>query len=240
MLQHRLLAALLAGLELQLSAQHVDHGAQIDHPSHRVCLTEQRAAVPRGGRHGLGGRDGEACRNPGALIHRGGLPQVTGEAGDDLQEIVGDLRGEVGLLADDAHLRFEFARIVGADFRAEAILEGGDDAAAVGVVLRVGAGDDEDVQGQAQGVSTDLDVAFLHDVEHGDLDALGEIGQFVDRDDAAVCTRDQPEGDGLGITEGAPFGDLDRVDVADEIGDAGVGRGQLLGVALAAVAPLHR
>ena len=69
MLQHRLLAAFLAGFELQLSAQHVDHGAQIDHPGHRFVLAEKRAPVPGRGRHRLGRGDGEARRHPGPLIH---------------------------------------------------------------------------------------------------------------------------------------------------------------------------
>ena len=145
----------------------------------------------------------------------------------------------MGLLADDPDLGVEFLRIVGADLGAEAVLERGDDAPAVGVVLGVGAGDDEDVQRQPQRVPAHLDVALLHHVEHGDLDAFGEVGQLVDGDDAAVRPRDQPVGDGLGVAQAAPLGDLDRVDVADQVGDAGVRGGQLLGVALAAVFPGH-
>ena len=37
-----------------------------------------------------------------------------------------------------------------------------------------------------------------------------------------------------------PFGDLHRVDVADQVADAGVGGGELLAVALAAVLPADR
>ena len=146
----------------------------------------------------------------------------------------------MGLLRDDAHLRLQLQRVVGADLRAEPVFERSDDATAVGVVLGVGAGDHQHVQRQPQRVAADLDVAFLHDVEHRHLDALGEVGQFVDGDDAAVRARDQSVGDGLGIPEAAALGDLDRVDVTDQVGDAGVGGGQLLGVALAAVPPLHR
>ena len=146
----------------------------------------------------------------------------------------------MGLLADDAHLGIEFARVVGADLGAETVLERGDDPAAVGVVLRVGTGHHEDVQWQPQGVAAHLDVPLLHDVEHRDLDALGEVGQLVDRDDAAVRARNEPEGDGLGIAEGAAFGHLDRIDVTDEVGDAGVRGGEFLGIALTAVPPRHR
>ena len=42
---------------------------------------------------------------------------------------------------------------------------------------------------------------------------------------------------GLRVAETAPLGDLDRVDVADEVTDRGVGRGELLAVALTAMPP---
>ena len=65
-------------------------------------------------------------------------------------------------------------------------------------------------------------------------------GKLVDGDDAAVRPRDQAEGDGLRIAEAAALGHLDGVDVADEVGHAGVRRRELLGVALAAVPPRDR
>ena len=65
-------------------------------------------------------------------------------------------------------------------------------------------------------------------------------GSSLIGDDAAVAARDQAEVDGLRVAEAAALGHLDRVDVADQVGDAGVGGGQLLGVALAAVPPLDR
>ena len=55
------------------------------------------------------------------------------------------------------------------------------------------------------------------------------------------CARGhQAEVDGLRVAERAALGDLDRVDVADQVGDGGVRGGQLLGVALAAVPPADR
>ena len=168
------------------------------------------------------------------------LAQRAGEAGQDLDEVVGYVGDEVGLLADHRDLVLELDRVVRADLGAEPVLERRDDAAAVGVVLGVGAGDDEHVERQPQHVAADLDVALLHHVEHRHLDALGEVGQLVDRDDAAVGARDQAEVDGLGVTEAATLGDLHRVDVTDQVGHARVGRGQLLGVPLVAVPPLDR
>ena len=52
--------------------------------------------------------------------------------------------------------------------------------------------------------------------------------------------RDQPEVDRLGVAERPALGDLHRVDVADQVGDGGVRRGQLLGVPLVAVPPVDR
>ena len=52
--------------------------------------------------------------------------------------------------------------------------------------------------------------------------------------------RDQAEVDRLRVAEVATLGHLHRVHVTDQVGDAGVRGGQLLGVPLVAVSPLHR
>jgi hypothetical protein len=54
---------------------------------------------------------------------------------------------------------------MGADLDVEAILEGRDDPPAAGVVLGVGAGDQDDVERQPDLVALDLDVALFHQVE---------------------------------------------------------------------------
>ena len=231
------LAALLAALELDLAAEHVHGGLEVDDAGHRDVLTLGRRAVERGGRDGLGPGDGEAGAHPGALVDAGGAAQPAGEAREHLEEVVRHVGDEVGLLGDDGDLLVDLARVVGADLGTEAVLERGDDPAAVGVVLGVGAGDDEHVEGEPQDVAADLDVALLHDVEHRDLDALGEVGELVDRHDAAVAAGDEPEVDRLGVAQAAALGDLHRVDVADEVGDARVRGRELLGVALLAAPP---
>ena len=147
--------------------------------------------------------------------------------------------GEAGaLLLDDGDFFLDGPGVVGADEGAVAVFEGGDDAAAVGVVLRVGAGDDVDVQGEADAVAADLDVALFHEVEEADLDALGEVGEFVDAEDAAVGAGDEAEVNGEFVGEVAALGDLDGVDLADEVGDGDVGGGELFGVALVAGEPV--
>ena len=120
-----------------------------------------------------------------------------------------------------------------ANLRADAVFQRRNDFAARGVVLGVGAEDERDVERQADGVALNLHVAFLHDVEQADLDFAGEIGQFVDGEDAAIGARQQAVVDGQFAAQfvSAARG-LDGIDVADQVGDGDVGRGQLLHVAL--------
>src|SRR5260370_29638646 len=139
----------------------------------------------------------------------------------------------------DLHLFADAQRVVGADLRAEAVLERRDDAAARRVVLGVGAGDHEEVEGKAHAISADLHVLLFHDVEQPDLDALREVGQLVDTEDAAIRARHEAVVDGQLVREVATLRDLDGVHLADEVGDRDVGRGQLLAVAAVAVDPLH-
>ena len=131
-------------------------------------------------------------------------------------------------------------RVVRADLGAEAVLERRDDPAAVRVVLRVRRRDEHHVERQPDLVAADLDVALFEHVEQTDLDALGEVGQLVDREDAAVGARDEAVVDRELVREVAALGDLDRVDLADEVGDRRVRRRELLAEAAVAVHPLDR
>ena len=103
--------------------------------------------------------------------------------------------------------------------------------AARGVVLGIGARDEHHVERQANLVALDLDVLLFHQVEQSDLHLLGQVGQLVDGEDAAIGARDEAVVDGLLVGEVAALGDLDRIDLADQIGHRNVGRRQLFGVA---------
>src|SRR6185503_13945789 len=66
----------------------------------------------------------------------------------------------------------------------------------------------------------------------------GEIGQLVDGEDAAVGARQQAVVHGQLVGEVEPGrGCLDRIDVADHVGDGDVGRGELLDVPILAAQP---
>jgi len=99
--------------------------------------------------------------------------------------------------------------------------------AARGVVLRVGAEDERDVELQAHGITLNLHIAFLHDVEEGDLNFAGEVGQLVHGEDAAIGARQQAIVHGELVREiGAGARGLDGIEIADEIGDSDIGRGE--------------
>jgi hypothetical protein len=110
-----------------------------------------------------------------------------------------------------------------------------------GVVLGVGGEGDQHVERQADGIALNLHVAFLQDVEQADLDLAGEVGQLVDGEDAAVGARQQAEVHRqLGAELQAALRGLDRIDVADHVGDGHVRRGQLFDIARLARQPAHR
>ena len=207
----------------------------------RLVLAGERGAAQRGGRDGLGAGDREPRGHAGAGVDGRRLAYEPGEPGDDLHAgASGTAAVTCGLLADQHQLVVEVERVVRADLGAEAVLQRRDDAAAVGVVLGVRAGHEQDVERQPQGVPADLHVALLQHVEQRHLDALGQVGQLVDAEDAAVGARHEAVVHGLGVAERAALGHLDRVDVTDEVADAGVGGGELLAVALVAVLPVDR
>ena len=174
---------------------------------------------------------------------------LAGQLGDrrhDLGHELGDVDGDAGalgrpgLLGGDGHLGVDVERVVRADLGAEAILQRGDQPAAVRVVLGVGRGEEHDVERQADLEAADLHVALLEHVQQADLDALGEVGQLVHGEDAAVGAGHEAVVEGELVGEVAALGDLDRVDLADEVGDRGVGGGELLAVAVVAVHPVDR
>ena len=166
-------------------------------------LAEQPGPAQRGRRHGLGRGDGEPGRHAGAGVDGRRLAYRPGEPGEHLQHVLGHRRDQLRLLPDQRGLQLQVERVVGTDLGAEPVLERRDDPAPVGVVLRVGAGHQQQVQRQPQLVAADLDVALLQHVEQRHLDALGEVGQLVDGEDAAVGARHESEVDGLRVAEGA-------------------------------------
>src|SRR5208282_5183823 len=138
-----------------------------------------------------------------------------------------------GLLTGDAHTFVNCRGIVGADFRADAVLQRSDNFSARRVIFRVRGEDQEHIQRQAQRIALNLDVAFLHDVEEAHLDFSGKVGQFVDGKDSAVGARQQSivNGELIGKVAASTSG-ADGVNVAENVRDGHVGRGQFFHVTL--------
>ena len=95
--------------------------------------------------------------------------------------------------------------------------------------------------GRRTGITLDLHVAFLHDVEQAHLDFARQIRQFVDGEYAAIGARQQAvvHRHFIGQLVPAPRG-LDGIDIADHIGDSDVRGRQLFHVAMVAAQPGDR
>ena len=129
--------------------------------------------------------------------------------------------------------------IVRQDLGADAIFQRRDDLSARRVVFRVRGEHQHHVERQAHRITLNLHVAFLHDVEESDLDLSGEIGQLVDREDAAIRARQQAVMDRqLVAQQVTAFRRFDRIDVTDDVGDSDVRRGEFLDEASVAIDPV--
>ena len=144
-----------------------------------------------------------------------------------------------GFLAHDCHLGLGVERVMSADLATETILQGGDDAAPVGVVLRVRGSDQQHVQRKPNLVAADLHVAFFQDVEQPDLNALGKVGNLVDGENAAIGAWHQAVVQRQLVAEVTALRHLDGVDLTDQVGDGRVGSGELLSEAVIAMHPRH-
>ena len=121
------------------------------------------------------------------------------------------------------------------------VLERRDDVPAVRIVLGVRGEDEHDVHRDADVEPPDLYVLLLENIEEADLDARLEVRQLVDREYPPVAPRDDAEVDRafVRVMEALRRG-LDRIDVADKVGDCDVGRRELFTVPPGSVDPVDR
>src|SRR2546426_2443377 len=250
--EHRLLhqlaedlvfAAVAERFHLDLAAGRGDDRPEVAHARRDLALVETNGALERVGQEVFPVADADPHRHARALADLRRLARQVRELGDDLlhvgrrDELEPGRRERCELGFHDRDLVFEPTRVVRADLGAEAVLERRDDPAPIGIVLGVGARDHVHVDRQADLVAADLDVPLFHDVEQPDLDALGEVGKLVDREDASVGPRHEPVVNGQLVAEVAALGDLDRVHLADEVGDGDIGGRELLAIAAVARDP---
>ena len=127
------------------------------------------------------------------------------------------------------------------DLAPQPVLERGDDFTSRGVVLGVRGKAQEHVKRETHGVAFDLDVPFLHDVEESDLHLAGEIGELIQREDAAIGAWEHSVLDRQLVRQQvATAGRLDRIEVSDDIGDRHVGGREFLDVPTLAIEPRDR
>src|SRR6185437_12612740 len=233
-------------LELELARDRGQRGVHIRDSRHDRLLLAHDGSPLGGGDHVLEERDGQPLRDAALLVDPLVGAGLEGDALDQLTEEVGNPHtapGPVGpgLLARDADTQLDGEGIVGDDLGADAVLERRDDPAARRVVLGVRREDDRDVELEPDRVALQLDIPFLHHVEHPDLDLAGQVRELVDREDSAVGAGQEAEMHGEFVGEQVPAaGGLDRIHVADHVGDGDVRRGELLDVPQLAWQPADR
>src|SRR6185369_2775721 len=181
-------------------------------------------------------RDRHSLRNTGMFIdvtvftcfERDLLDHFTNELRND-QSILNVEAIRPRLLARDLHREGQLFRIVRRDLGADAILQRRNDLSARGVVFRIGREHQHHVERQPHGITLNLHVAFLHDVEKTNLDFPRQIRELVDRKDSAVRTRQETVVNRQLIAQQvAALRGLDRIDVADDVGDGHVWCGEFL------------
>ena len=229
----------------RLAQPGLDDGRQVAHPRDGLGLAGAGRPPDRGRRERFEVADRVPDAHAAAVVHVRGPTELGGEGGEDLLQVDGNTDRDVarpppGLLLHDRDLVLEGLRVVRANLRAEPVLERRHDPAAVGVVVGVRGGDEQQVEREPDPVPADLHVALLQDVEQGDLDPFGQVGELVDRHDAPVGPRDHPVVDRELVGEVAALGHPDRVDVADQVGHARVRGGELLCVSVLPADPPER
>jgi len=125
------------------------------------------------------------------------------------------------------------AGVMRSDLRAYAVFERRNNLAASGVVFWVRGEDQGHVERQTERIAFNLDVALLHDVEHADLNFSRKVRQFVDGKQPAVSTGKQAVMHGHFARKIVPAArGFDGINVANQISDGHVRRGQLFHVAI--------
>jgi len=131
-------------------------------------------------------------------------PRLAGSEGDALNDLAHVFRndqlvaiaGSPGLLGGDRDSFIHGRGVVRANFRTDTVLERRDDLSACGVVFGIGRKHERNVERQADRVSLNLNVTFLHDVEKPNLNLSRQVRQFVHRKNAAIGARQQSVMDG--------------------------------------------
>src|SRR5260370_911759 len=96
----------------------------------------------------------------------------------------------------DIHLMLKSPRIMSTNLRTNTVFERRDDASTVGIIFRVGAGDNVYIQRQTNLIPTNLHITLFHNIQQTYLNTLCQVRQLVNTEDAAISARNQTVVDG--------------------------------------------
>ena len=128
-----------------------------------------------------------------------------------------------------------------ANFRADSVFQRRDNFAARRVVLGICREHKQDVERHPDRVTLNLHIPFLHDIEQPHLNFARQIRQLVDRKDAAIGAGKQSVVNRQLVGKiAAAARRLNRVHIANHVGDGDVRGSQLFDVAVIARKPCDR
>src|SRR5712692_5509141 len=175
--------------------------------------------------------DGKTLADSGSAVDTLVFAGQKGDFFDDLTEIgrhvdlLAGIAPYPGFLGRDSHSFLDTRRIVRSNLRADAIFQRRDDLSARSVIFRIRGKNKKHVEREAQGIALNLDVAFLHDVEEADLNFSGQVGKFVDGENAAIGAREKPVVNREFVGEVASAaGRANRINISDDVGHGDIGR----------------
>ncbi len=182
--------------------------------------------------------------NAGFLIDELVSPRLKGYLLNNFSEIMWDvdipsIATDHRFLFRDANSVFKGARIVGKNLGVNSVFQRCNNIAAVRVVLGICREHDHKVERYPDVETTDLNIFFLHDIKEADLDSGLKVRKFVDSEDSSIRAGNDPEVNRplVRVVEPLRRG-LNRVDVADEVGNRDVRGREFFPVSGIAVEPL--
>src|SRR6266849_5065132 len=157
-------------LEFELAGYGRECGINVRHARKGILFADAGGALLGVADDALQRGDGQALAYAGAAVYALVVTRLESNFLYDLAQVRGHFNlaprvaRDPGFLLGDGHSFVEGRWVMRANLRADAILQRSDDFAASGVVLRIGGKYEEDVEGQAQWVAVNLNVACLQEV----------------------------------------------------------------------------
>src|SRR5712664_3867055 len=224
-------------LELQFSSDGREGGVDVGDAGDHGFFAVASGALLGAADEAFQSRDRQTLADTRAAVDALVLASLKRDFFDDLAEIVrhfdflAGIAPHPSLLRRDGHSFLDARGIMGANFRADAVFQRRDDFSARRVIFRIRGKNEQDVERKSQRIAFNLNVPFLHDVEKADLNFSGEVGEFIDGENAAIGAREKPvvngefvgevpasprRADGIHITNNVSHGDVGSSEFFDE------------------------